>query len=161
QQRRIAPQERGQGAEESEDDEEGMEEEDEGREDGGKHGFLDSCHNAISVQRGSRMSASPARTDLPWIDRIAQSFELRSFVEFHRRELPHLIERHAHLVARDLRGAPPLAFRAEDGATFSWIATDDGVRIVEGDAEAATLVELPEVVFSDFVHELLTASGAV
>ncbi|HVN41122.1 MAG TPA: phytanoyl-CoA dioxygenase family protein [Myxococcota bacterium] len=107
------------------------------------------------------MSASSlARTDLPWIDRIAQSFEPHSFVGFHRRELPRLIERHGHLVARDLRGAPALAFRVEDGATFSWIASDGGVRIVEGDADAATLVELPEAIFSDFLHELLTASGA-
>src|SRR5262245_27305469 len=107
------------------------------------------------------MSASSvARTDLPWIDRIAQSFEPHSFVGFHRRDLPGLIERHGHLVARDLRGAPALAFRTEDGATFTWIATDDGIRVVEGDADAATLIELPEAVFSDFLHELLTASGA-
>ena len=66
-----------------------------------------------------------------------------------------MLDRHGHLVARDLRGAPTLAFRS-DGVTFSWIATDEGVRIVEGDADAATLVELPEQVFSDFLHELLT-----
>jgi len=107
------------------------------------------------------MSTDPVRTRLPWIEQIEQAFELRSFVGFHRRELPGLIERHGHLVARDLRGAPTLAFRSEAGATFSWIATGDGVQIAEGDADAATLVELPERVFSNFLHELLTASGAV
>jgi hypothetical protein len=105
------------------------------------------------------MTTSLARNQLPWIDQIAQSFELRSFVGFHRRELPRLLERHGHLVARDLRGAPTLAFRS-GGATFSWIATGEGVRIAEGDADAAILVELPEQVFSDFLHELLTAAGA-
>ena len=107
------------------------------------------------------MATDPARTRLPWIEQIEQAFELRSFVGFHRRELPELIERHGHLVARDLRGAPTLAFRTGEGATFSWIATEDGVQIAEGDADAATLVEIPERVFSNFLHELLTASGAV
>jgi hypothetical protein len=107
------------------------------------------------------MSTDLARTRLPWIERIADSFETRSFTRFHREELPELIARRAALVARDLRGVPALAFRSEEGATFSWIATGDGVRIAEGDADAATLVELSEPVFSEFLHELLTASGAV
>ena len=107
------------------------------------------------------MPADLARSRLPWIEQIASSFELRAFADFHRRELPELIERRAGLVARDLRGASPLAFRSEDGATFSWIPSGDGVRIAEGDVDAATLVELPERVFSEFLHELLTASGAV
>jgi hypothetical protein len=107
------------------------------------------------------LPTSPARTDLPWIDQIALSFERRSFAGFHRDELPGLIRRHGQLALRDLPGAPALAFRSEDGATFTWIATEGGVRIAEGDAGAATLVEIPEPVFSDFLHELLTASGAV
>jgi hypothetical protein len=107
------------------------------------------------------MAADPARTGLPWIEQLEQSFELRSFVGFHRRELPRLIERHGRLVARDLRGAPSLAFRSEDGTTFTWVASGGGVRIAEGEAGAATLVEIPEHVFSSFLHELLTASGAV
>jgi hypothetical protein len=107
------------------------------------------------------MTSDPSRTRLPWIDEIARSFELRPFVGFHRRELPRLIERHGKLVERDLRGAPPLAFRSEDGTTFTWIAGERGVEMVAGDADAATLVEIPEPVFSDFLHELLTATGAV
>jgi len=106
------------------------------------------------------MATDLGRTSLPWIEQIAHSFELRSFVGFHRQELPRLIERHGHLVARDLGGVPPLAYRS-DGATFSWIPTRDGVEIAEGDVGAATLVEIPGQVFSDFLHELLTASGAV
>ena len=41
------------------------------------------------------------------------------------------------------------------------VAPDDGLRVVEGDADAETLVELAEQAFSDFLNELLTASGAV
>jgi hypothetical protein len=54
---------------------------------------------------------------------------------------------------------PALAFRSDAGAAFTWVASDDGVRVVEGDADAATVVALPEQTFSEFIHELLTASG--
>jgi hypothetical protein len=106
------------------------------------------------------MAGDSARTRLPWIEEIERSFALRPFVAFHREELPRLIERHGHLVARDLRGAPTLAFRSAEGATFSWIAAEDGLRIAEGDSDAATLVEIPEREFSSFLHELITAAGA-
>jgi hypothetical protein len=56
---------------------------------------------------------------------------------------------------------PPLAFRADDGTSFTWQATERGVEVLEGDAGAATLVELSERTFSEYLHELLTASGAV
>src|SRR5206468_2665895 len=64
-------------------------------------------------------------------------------------------------VADDLRGADPLAFRCDDGTTFTWVPSDDGLRVVDGDANAVTVVELSEDTFSEFLHELLTASGAV
>jgi hypothetical protein len=98
---------------------------------------------------------------LPWIEAIARSFEPHSFVSFHRAELPALIARNGHLVLSDLRGVPSLAFRSDDGRAFTWVASDDGVRVFEGDAGAATLVALSEQTFSEFVHELLTATGAV
>src|SRR5262245_11629661 len=97
---------------------------------------------------------------LPWVEAIARSFEPCAFVDFHRARLPALIARNGHLVRSDLRGVPPLGFRSGDAA-FTWIASDAGVRVVEGDAEAATLVALSAPTFSEFVHELLTAAGAV
>ncbi|MCU1487035.1 MAG: hypothetical protein JWN67_3781 [Actinomycetia bacterium] len=106
------------------------------------------------------MATDVAGTALPWIEAIGESFERRPFVAFHRGELPDLLDRHGRLVVDDLQGAPTLAFRAE-GATYSWTATPDGVRISEGDADAVVLVELSGSTFSDFVNELLTASGAV
>lgn len=107
------------------------------------------------------MATDVVGTGLPWIDEIRRSFALRSFVSFHRDELPGLIERHGALVTDDVRGAPTIAFRSDDGTTFAWIATDHGVEIQEGDGHAGTLIELSEDVFSDFLHELLTANGAV
>jgi hypothetical protein len=100
-------------------------------------------------------------TTLPWVDEIAASFPLHDFVAFHRSELPSLIAKHGHLVDGDLRGAAPLAFRLADGLTFTYVATDESMRVVEGDHEAETLVEISEQGFSDVVNELLMASGAI
>lgn len=107
------------------------------------------------------MDIYPAGSGLPWIDQVRRSFELRPFGEFHHEELPELIARHHILVADDVVGAPALAFRIDDGTNFTWVAGDGGVKIHEGDDGASTLIELSEAVFSDFLHELLTASGAV
>jgi hypothetical protein len=107
------------------------------------------------------MATDVAGSSLPWIEEIRSSFALRSFVGFHRDELPRLIADRGALVADDVRGAPTIAFRIDDWTTYSWTATDHGVEIHEGDRDAATLIELPEAVFSDFLHELLTANGAV
>jgi hypothetical protein len=108
------------------------------------------------------MAIDGAATGLPWIEEVRQSFELRPFTAFHRRELPELIARHGRLVAADLRAAPTIAFRVEDGTTFSWVAADGpAVQVVEGNAGASTVIELSEAAFSDFLHELVTANGAV
>src|SRR5688572_17217417 len=108
------------------------------------------------------MSTEPVATDLPWVEKIAASFPVREFVAFHRQELPGLIARNGHLAVDDLRGVAPLAFcRLEDGVTFTWVATGDGVRVVDGDAGAQTVVEITEQGFSDFVNELITATGAI
>ena len=107
------------------------------------------------------MGTDVTGTGLPWVEAIAQSFEPYSFVAFHRSELRALVAKHGHLVVEDLRGASPLAFRAEDGTTFTWVPTERGVEVVEGDADAATVVELSERTFSELLHELLTASGAL
>jgi hypothetical protein len=106
------------------------------------------------------MATDVVGTGLPWVEAIAQSFERYSFVEWHRTELAALVARHGDLVVDDLRGADPLAFRLDDGTAFTWIAAEDGVRVIEGDVGAATVVELSERTFSEFVHELLTATGA-
>ncbi len=98
-------------------------------------------------------------TDLSWASAIVRSFEPYSFVRFHREQLPELVERRGHLAAADLAGVPPLAFRC-NGIVFTWLATERGVEVREGDADAATVVELSEETFSEFLHELLTVRGA-
>src|SRR4051794_10817832 len=100
------------------------------------------------------------RTRLPWVEQIAAAFPFHGFRAFHLQDLPHLIARNGHLVRRDLADAPPIAFRIEKGTTFSWVGGGDGLRIVEGDTDAQTLVELSEQTFSDHINELLTSTGA-
>lgn len=97
---------------------------------------------------------------LPWVEAIARSFEPCDFASFHREILPALVARNGHLVRDDLRGVAPLAFRIDPATAFTWIPSDAGVRIVEGDAGAATVVELSGQAFSELIHELLTAAGA-
>jgi hypothetical protein len=105
------------------------------------------------------MGTDAAGTGLPWVDAIARSFPTRAFGPFHRQEVPDLVARHGALVADDLIGAPPLAFRVDDVA-YTWWPSDLGVEIVEGAETASTVVELSDDTFSEFVNELLTASGA-
>ena len=81
------------------------------------------------------------------------------FVVFHREHLPDLIAGNQQLVLDDLPGVPPLAFRVPDSTTFTYAFADGSVEIAEGDRDAATLVELAEPVFSDFVNEIHTAAG--
>lgn len=107
------------------------------------------------------MATDVVGTGLPWVEAIADSFPAHSFDAFHREELPRLVAARGALVVDDLLGAPPVAFRIDDGATFTWRTTPAGVEAVEGDADAAVLVELSEATFSEFLHELLTATGAV
>jgi len=107
------------------------------------------------------MPTDVSRSRLPWIEEIGRSFPLRSFGQFHRRELPDLIARRGASIAGDVAGAPTVAFRTDDGESYSWVGGDGGMTVVAGDAGAATLVELSEETFSDFVQGLLAAGGAV
>jgi hypothetical protein len=106
------------------------------------------------------MGTDVAGAGLPWVEAIAQSFEPYSFEAFHRAELRALAAEHGHLVVEDLQAASPLAFQAE-GVTFTWVPSQRGAEVIEGDAGAVTLIELSERTFSEFLHGLLTASGAV
>jgi hypothetical protein len=100
-------------------------------------------------------------TGLPWVEAVAASFPQYSFVEFHTGQLPALNARNKQLFIGDLAGAPPIGFRIPDATAYTWLSTHDGIRAVEGDANAETLVEIDEVTFSQYLHELLTASGSV
>ncbi|WP_406284957.1 phytanoyl-CoA dioxygenase family protein [Embleya sp. NBC_00896] len=107
------------------------------------------------------MGADTTGTGLPWVEAIADSFPRHSFSQFHTVHLPALSTKHRDLFINDLGGVPPLAFRVPDGRAYTWIAGPEGVKAVEGDAGAATMIELDELTFSEYVNELLTATGCV
>ncbi len=107
------------------------------------------------------MATDAVGSGLPWVEAIARSFEPISFEDFHRDRLPALVAKHGALVAGDLAGAAPLAFRLPDGAAWTWLPTAEGVRAVAGEGAAETVVELDEATFSELIHQLITASGAV
>lgn len=106
------------------------------------------------------MTTNAAGSGLPWVEAIARSFAPIDFDAFHRERLPDLVARHGARVAGDLAGAPPLAFRVGSGAAYTWLPAPEGVRVVPGDASAETVVALDADVFSEFLHQLITASGA-
>ncbi len=107
------------------------------------------------------MATDTQGTGLPWVEAIAESFPRQSFRMFHAIHLPACNSLRRDLVIDDLAGVEPIAFRLPDGRAYTWIATTEGVKAVEGDADATTLVELDEETFSEYVNELLSASGCV
>jgi Phytanoyl-CoA dioxygenase (PhyH) len=116
--------------------------------------------NTIRRSKGSAMATDSRGSGLPWVEAIARSFEPLSFFDFHRTRLPALVARHGRLVADDLRLAAPLAFRLPTGEAFTWKPAPQGLEILDGDHSAETVVELGEETFSEFIHQLITASGA-
>ncbi len=107
------------------------------------------------------MGTDVVGTGLPWVEAIAASFPPYGFAAFHEERLPQLVARNGALVAQDVRDAAPLAFRTDDGTSYTWCPSGEGVTAVRGDGGAATVVELSEATFSEHLHELITASGAV
>ncbi len=86
-------------------------------------------------------------------------FPLWDFLDFHRRELPKLVEKHGRLVINDLAGVAPLAFRSRDAVAFTYRPSARGIDVVDGTDGATTLIELDGEDFSDFFNEIYTASG--
>ena len=74
-------------------------------------------------------------------------------------ELPGWSSARATLVGDDLRAWRRWRSASTTAPRSRGCATTERCAAVEGDASAATLVELSEATFSEFLHELLTASG--
>ena len=107
------------------------------------------------------MATDAIGTGLPWVEAIADSFVPYSFIAFHTDELPRLAKARENLVAADLQGAPAVGFRIADGTAFTWQIKENRVVATPGSAGADTLIELSAATFSEYLHELLSASGAV
>lgn len=81
------------------------------------------------------------------------------FVPFHETELPKRIASHGHLIGRDLDGVGALCFATPEGDAFTYHPAPGRIDVAPGDDPAATRLELGRQAFSDFVNEILTASG--
>src|SRR6516164_3313490 len=101
------------------------------------------------------MGTDTIGSGLPWVDAIAASFPHQGFRDFHEVQLPALVAGRGPLVTADLAGVAALGFVTDDGEGFTWFSGADGVVVREGTEAAATLVELSEATFSEFLHELL------
>lgn len=79
------------------------------------------------------------------------------FDRFHSEDLPaRLAGGNGAMAAAHLRGAKPLAFRLNDGRSYTYTPTADGIAVTPGDDDAHTIVELSAEDWSDFVWELRT-----
>jgi len=92
----------------------------------------------------------------------APAFPPIDFERFHAEELPQPIAEDAALAAGAARSAAPLgplAFRLREGGAFTYAPAGDTLELRRGDADAATVIELPHAAWEGVVHELEAAAG--
>lgn len=83
------------------------------------------------------------------------------FDAFHRRVVPDaLATPRGAAAARDVAGAPSIAFRLSDGRAHR-LTPGDGTIAVDAAGDADVVVELDAVAWRDFVAEVATAAGLV
>ena len=92
---------------------------------------------------------------------MSNAQEAWDFDRFHRDVLPaRLASGHGALAAQDdLERLGSLALRIPSGATYTYRPGTQGVEVVDGDADARTLVELSTELWNDLVLDLETAPG--
>lgn len=83
------------------------------------------------------------------------------FDEYHRTELPRLLDAGRGAEAAKGIGKKSLAFRLTAGGAFTYRPKPDGVEIVEGDDSADTIIELSHASWQGIVNELDTGPGLI
>lgn len=84
------------------------------------------------------------------------------FAHYHREVLPGLIAAgRGQLAAASAARLAPLALRLSDGAAFTYRPTSQGVDIVAGDDDAATVIEIEVDAWRGLVGELEAGAGLV
>lgn len=82
------------------------------------------------------------------------------FDHYHREALPALLDAgRGALVARAARGLAPFAFRLREGGAYTYRPKRDGVELIPGDAEAASVIELEHSAWQGLVEELEAPAG--
>jgi len=92
---------------------------------------------------------------------MASDFPSLDFQDFHRQELPRrLAAGNGALAASDaLDRIGPLAFKLPEGDAFTYVPVSGGVEVVEGDADARTVIEISRDHWEAVVHDLESAPG--
>ena len=92
---------------------------------------------------------------------MAAGFPSLDFADFHRRELPRrLAAGNGAIAAGDaLERIGSLAFRLPEGQAFTYVPRAQGVDVVEGDADAKTVIEISREDWENVVHDLESAPG--
>jgi ectoine hydroxylase-related dioxygenase (phytanoyl-CoA dioxygenase family) len=92
---------------------------------------------------------------------MAAGFPSLDFADFHRRELPRrLAAGNGAIAAGDaLERIGSLAFRLLEGQAFTYVPRAQGVDVVEGDADAKTVIEISREDWENVVHDLESAPG--
>ncbi len=92
---------------------------------------------------------------------LAQGQPAIDFDEYHRIELPRLLDAGRGAEAAKGIGKKSLAFRLTEGGAFTYRPKPDGVEIVEGDDSADTVIELSHASWQGIVNELDTGPGLI
>jgi hypothetical protein len=93
---------------------------------------------------------------------LPEGFAPIDFADYHRHVLPELLARgRAALVDAATGPLPSFAFRAGDGASFTYRADEHGVSITPGDTDAETVLEIGLEDGCGLVHELDAPAGLV
>lgn len=92
---------------------------------------------------------------------MAADFPTLDFLDFHRHELPRRLAGGNGAVAagNELERIGPLAFRLPEGDAFTYVPVAGGVDVVEGDADARTVIEISREHWEAVVHDLESAPG--
>ncbi|HSP97204.1 MAG TPA: phytanoyl-CoA dioxygenase family protein [Candidatus Dormibacteraeota bacterium] len=88
------------------------------------------------------------------------TFPPLDFDAWHRALRERLATPIGRMAARDVRDAPPFAWRLTDGRAYRFIPTVDALRVEPGD-QAAIVAVLDAAAWRDFVNEIATAAGLV
>ena len=93
---------------------------------------------------------------------LPEGFAPIDFDEYHRRTLPDLLAQgRAALLDAGAARLPSLALRVGDGHAFTYRPVADGIAIVPGDVDAATVLEIGVEDWCGLVHELDAPAGLV
>ncbi|MDG2305755.1 MAG: phytanoyl-CoA dioxygenase family protein [Candidatus Binatia bacterium] len=91
---------------------------------------------------------------------MAATFAPLDFDSFHREELPRrLAAGNGALAARGAERLPALAFRRQEGGSYTYVPGQKGIEVVADEAAADLVIEVTDEIWQNIVNELDAAAG--